>query len=304
MTLLELERKMAEAVMRPLTKQYGMRKRTFQGASVAEEAASFIKPNTSLSSFERLEIYNRQYWFRILSAFSEDFPGLAATVGKKRFDALTRAYLEQNPSRSFTLRNLGSNLEAWLRANPEWTGERYAVALDVVRLEWAYIEAFDNGERPTLSLADAAELGTGSGLALQPHVRLLQLDFAVDDFILAVRRRQVSSSVASNASTEARSSGQRIHLNSVAPSIIHLAVHRFDNSVYYKRLESEAYRLLKSLDGGATLGAALENAFEESKIPLLEQPVRIQRWFSSWAEFGWFCRPRERRGRRPRTDAR
>ncbi len=29
----------------------------------------FIKPNDRLTSFERLEIYNRHYWFRVLSAF-------------------------------------------------------------------------------------------------------------------------------------------------------------------------------------------------------------------------------------------
>jgi Putative DNA-binding domain len=297
MTLLEIERKMAEAVMRPLTTRYGMRKRTAGGASVADEAASFVKPNSKLSSFERLEIYNRQYWFRILSAFSEDFPGLAATVGRKRFDALMRAYLEQNPSRSFTLRNLGSNLEAWLRDHPEWTGNRHAVALEVVRLEWAYIEAFDNGEEPALSLADAAALGVDSLLALQPHVRLLQLEFAVDDFVIAVRRRQVSSSIASNASTEAKSSGQRIHLNTITPSKLGLAVHRFDNSVYYKRLEPEAYRLLIGLESGISLGAALENAFQESEIPPAEQAAHIQQWFSTWSELGWFCRPRKTRMR-------
>lgn len=294
MKLLELERKMASAVMRPLTTRYGMRKRTAAGGSVEEEAASFIRPNSRLSSFERLEIYNRQYWFRILSAFSEDFPGLAATVGKKKFDALAQAYLEQNPSRSFTLRNLGSNLQTWLRDHPQWTGDRYAVALDVVKLEWAYIEAFDNGERPALSLADAAGLGADSHLELQPHVRLLELRFAVDDFILAVRRRQVASSIASNASTEARGSGQRVRMESVSAMELALAVHRFDNSVYYKRLQKEEYRLLTHLESGATLGEALESAFENSEISVADQPAHVQKWFAGWAELGWFCRPNSR----------
>jgi len=39
-----------------------MRQRAQDGHSVAEEAESFIKPNDRLTSFERLEIYNRQYW--------------------------------------------------------------------------------------------------------------------------------------------------------------------------------------------------------------------------------------------------
>ena len=45
-------------------------------------ASELIKPNDRLTSFERLEIYNRQYWFRILSGFAEDFPGLRAVSGQ------------------------------------------------------------------------------------------------------------------------------------------------------------------------------------------------------------------------------
>src|SRR4051812_34142376 len=70
-------------------------------------AESFIKPNDRLTSLERLEIYNRQYWFRLLDILYDDYPGLRAILGVARFHEMCRAYLEQYPSRSFTLRNLG-----------------------------------------------------------------------------------------------------------------------------------------------------------------------------------------------------
>ena len=87
MTLLELQRRMAEDVRRPLTSDYEMQKTTENGGSTEEIATSYIAPNPRLSSFERLEIYNRQYWFRLISAVSEDFPTLNALLGPKRFDA-------------------------------------------------------------------------------------------------------------------------------------------------------------------------------------------------------------------------
>src|SRR5271163_431570 len=158
MTLLELQRKMANAVMQPLTTNYTMRTKTADGRLMRTEASSFIKPNDRLTSFQRLEIYNRQYWFRLISAFTEDFPGLNAIIGEKKFDVLTIAYLIENPSTSFTLRNLGSKLEQWLRNNPERIGKRHALAIDVVRLEWAYIESFDNGQLPPLLLRELAAL--------------------------------------------------------------------------------------------------------------------------------------------------
>jgi len=74
--LAALQERMAVAVMQPLTRNETMQRRTSSGASVSKEADDFIKPNDRLTSFERLEIYNRQYWFRLFSSFEEDFPGL------------------------------------------------------------------------------------------------------------------------------------------------------------------------------------------------------------------------------------
>jgi hypothetical protein len=290
MTLLELQRRMAEAVMLPLSRNDVMQQKTRDGRSTKSEAAAFIKPNDRLTSFERLEIYNRQYWFRLLSAFAEDFPGLAAVVGQAAFDKLTRAYLADCPSQSFTLRNLGSRLESWLREHPEHAGKRPELALDVVRLEWAYIEAFDNAAERALTLADLGQLDGGSQLSLQPHLRLLHLLHSVDDFVIDVHRRQASQSVASNAVTEAKRSRSRRVPASVKRGDIFLGVHRYENAVYYKRLDHEEYMLLQSLDAGSTLGEALDQAFASSAIPEDERPARVQAWFANWAELGWFCR--------------
>src|ERR1700688_4401906 len=114
MTLVTLQGAIARAVMQPLTSSERMRRSAPDGGAMSAYAARFIKPNDRLTSFERLEIYTRQYWFRLLSSMVEDFPGLRAVVGSKRFEAMSTAYLTDCPSRSFTLRNLGAGLEGWL----------------------------------------------------------------------------------------------------------------------------------------------------------------------------------------------
>jgi hypothetical protein len=298
MTLLELQRRMAEAVMLPLTRAENMQRKTRDGRSMKVEAAAFIKPNDRLTSFERLEIYNRQYWFRIISAFSEDFPALAAVVGDAAFDRLTRAYLADCPSQSFTLRNLGSQLESWLREHPEHGGKKPELALDVVRLEWAYIEAFDNAAERALTLADLGQLDGESQLSLQPHLRLLHLLHSVDDFVIDVHRRQASQSVASNAVTGVKRSRSRRLPTSLKRGDIFLGVHRYENAVYYKRLDSEEYQLLRALDAGKTLGEALDEAFDSSALSEEERPARVQAWFQNWAELGWFCRHKPAAARR------
>src|ERR1700746_691345 len=122
--------------MPPLPPAERMRPTPPDGRSLRKVAADIIKPNDRLTSFERLEIYNRQYWFRVLSAFAEDFPGLRAVLGERRFDAVAKAYINDCPSTSFTLRNLGSKLEGWLRRNPKWAGTLQQLRPALIRLRW------------------------------------------------------------------------------------------------------------------------------------------------------------------------
>ena len=84
MNLLELQRRMAEDVMRPLTADFEMQPAANDGSSTTAIADSYVKPNERLSSFERLEIYNRQYWFRVIESVAEDFPTLNAVLGDKK----------------------------------------------------------------------------------------------------------------------------------------------------------------------------------------------------------------------------
>src|SRR5260370_15452477 len=142
-SLLELQKRMAAAVMEPLTRNETTRKTRRDGVGMEREAAPFIKPNASLTSLERLEIYNRQYWFRLYSSFEDDFPGLLAVLGRRQFERVMRAYLDARPSTSYTLRDLRSRLHSFLANHEELTVPKSCLAQDVVRLEWAHIEAYD-----------------------------------------------------------------------------------------------------------------------------------------------------------------
>src|SRR5277367_5189091 len=175
---LQLQRLMAGAVMQPLSRRGGMQSAWRDGRPMRKVAAGFIKPNDRLTSFERLEIYNRQYWFRIKDCFYDDYPGLRGILGERRFERLACAYLARHPSQSFTLRNLGRRLVAFLEAEPRWIAPLQDPALDMARLEWAHIEAFDNEAVPPLEMdsllgADPAKIR----LQLQPHLTLLQLRY-------------------------------------------------------------------------------------------------------------------------------
>ena len=182
--LRELQRQFATGIMRPLTPEQTMHPEWADGSPSAEAVAGFIKSNNRLSSIERLEIYNRQYWYRLIDCFYEDFPGLRTLLGDRVFSALTEAYLTRYRSRSFTLRDLGQDLGKFLVDEPKWTEKHAKLARDIVRLEWAQIVAFDGEAFPPLEVDEL--LGKDPAtlkLSLQPHLTLLSCDYPVDNVL-------------------------------------------------------------------------------------------------------------------------
>jgi Putative DNA-binding domain len=286
--LIELQRRMSEDVRRPLTAALEMQQQTEDGRSMSDIAEAYVKPNDRLTSFDRLEIYNRQYWFRVITAVSDDFPALAAVLGPKRFDELILAYLCENPSTSFTLRNLGAQLPAWLQHHSEFCGRRHMLALDIARLEWAYVESYDRAAVAPLTLEDFADLNGESKLSLQPHLQLLNLKYPVDELVLAVHKEMPIADIMSNAVQE-RKQIAHMKLPLMRRGNVPLAVHRYDNSIYYRRIDREAYFLLSALQHHKTLAEAVEAAFAGSKLTAKEQASKIQQYFAHAAELGWFC---------------
>jgi hypothetical protein len=304
MKLLALQRAVARAVMQPLTRSERMQRKAPGGGRMSAYAARYIKPNDRLTSFERLEIYNRQYWFRVLGSLAEDFPGLRAVLGGRRFESMCKAYLTERPSSSFTLRNLGATLEAWLHQNPSWIRDRRVLALDMVRLEWADIEAFDGQAKPALRSEDLHEVAAAKlQLRIQPYVQLLELHYPVDDLLLEVKHRDDTPDRASNAVQERRKRSKVRAVAKLEPAQIFLAVHRLDFSVYFRRIEPEEFALLSALRSGKTIERAIELTFRKSSVPAADRAAFVQHSFQTWATLGWFCRPEENvRGKKVREE--
>ena len=294
MKLLALQRAVARAVMQPLTRSERMQRKAPGGGRMGAYAARYIKRNDRLTSFERLEIYNRQYWFRVLGSLAEDFPGLRAVLGGQRFEAMCKAYLTECPSRSFTPRNLGAQLETWLGQNPRWLSDRRLLALDMVRLEWADIEAFDGQAKPALRSEDLREVDAAKlQLDIQQYVQLLDLHYPVDDLLLEVKHGDDTPDRASNAVQERRKRSKVRAVAKLEPEQIFLAVHRLDFSVYFRRIEPEEFALLGALRRGKTIERAIELAFRNTSVPAADRAAFVQHSFQTWAALGWFCQPEQ-----------
>ena len=278
MTLMEFQRRVAGAVMSPLNESVG---------AIANE---FVTPNNQLTSTERLNIYHRQYWYRILDSFNEDFPGVRAVLGERAFERLAKAYLSDCPSQSYTLRNLGSRLAAWLTAHPEFAGKHLALSIDMIRLEWAHIEAFDNADLKALGPEDLLELGPELVIKLQPHIRLLALQYPVDNLRVKLNGHLEERDASSNAVSRPMRRNIARRYARLRPQPIYLAVHRVEFTVYYRRLEADEFHLLGALQESRSIGAALDSALAATMLEPAELQQKIQTWFAIWAQLGWLCR--------------
>lgn len=287
--LRELQRLTGAVIMRPLSRQWRMQRKWIDDRDMRIVTGEFIKPNDRLSSFERIEIYNKQYWFRLIDSFYGDFPGLRAVLGRLKFNKLTCEYLTEHPSRRYTMRDLGQDLVQFIQKHRKLVAPRFELALEMARFEWAQVEAFDGPSHPALTVDDL--LGKDPAklrMAIQPHIALLKLKYPVDEYVIRLKksglRGDASNAIEEDANEKVRPKrGIRIPRKKET----FVVVHRFDNSLYYKRIDEPAYRLLNSLGKGATLVNAIKSAFDKAPDPKL-----VREWFETWTELGWFCKPR------------
>jgi hypothetical protein len=98
-----------------------------------------------------IEVYRNNYYGNLHDALTGAYPVIEQLVGKDFFRRLTRAYIEQNISRSGNLHNYGEQMAAFVA---EFLPAKQLVYLsDVAALEWACHRAY--------FAADAGTLDTG-----------------------------------------------------------------------------------------------------------------------------------------------
>ena len=272
------QRWMFAKVVRPLTGDNHLRLADESGAELAE-IDEVIAPNSKLSAFERLEVYNRQYWFRLFEALDADFPALRKLVGQANFRRLAEAYLTKYNSTSYTLRDLGNKLEQFLREHPEHAGKHPEATANIARLEWAYVEAFDAAELPPVKHEDIGQVGEGSKLRLQPYIQFVELNCAIDEFTADLHGHDFER-------RDRRYSG-KARFKQLSETFT-VAVYRMNDQIAQRPLEPEAGTLLRAIADGKSLGDALEGAFVGSDVAPEEIAPRIQQWFATWSGLQWF----------------
>jgi hypothetical protein len=163
-------------------------------SSEADLLGQLITPSAGMSSAQRLAIYQRGYYARLLQCMQGQFKALNHALGTELFSDFAREYLREMPSRSPTLAMLGQAFPDFLqRHRPDAaTDEKESwidFMVDLADFEWRLYSLFD---------APGAEQGGYAGLdqlddpalLLQPCVILCRYRFPVGEYYQQVAREE------------------------------------------------------------------------------------------------------------------
>ena len=127
-----------------------------------EDIEQVITRSRQCTSLERLQIYGNAYYARLIECLQDEFPALRHALGDETFDAFALAYLQDCPSRSYTLSKLGTEFPRFLRETrpldipPESNWPEFLV--DLATLERTYSEDFDAPGPERLTLLRSEDL--------------------------------------------------------------------------------------------------------------------------------------------------
>jgi hypothetical protein len=245
-----------------------------------ERVEEVVDPSQSLSGLDRLGIYGNAYYARLIECLRAEYSALCKLLGEETFDALAFGYLQQYPSRSYTLNQLGDAFPQYLaELREEAAGEDEADAWPLLMIELATFErsvreVFDGPGAEDLALLSAADLATvgpaawlQTRLAPVPCLRLARFSFPVHAFFLAAKGE------AEPEPPEPRDSW-------VALSRVDYVVQQYD-------LAPAAYAVLEAILADATVEQAIAAAVAVSDdVEALTS--QLGEWFRQWTVQGFF----------------
>ena len=246
---------------------------------------SVISPSLALGSIERLEVYGSAYYARLLECLREEFSAVVHAVGEETFDSFSFEYLQQYPSRSYTLSDLGAQFAQFLRETrperdpetgdtPDWAD----FLIDLATLERLYSDVFDGPgieEEPPLTPADFGKITPEAWpevkLIPAPCFRLIELRFPVHEYVTALREEKDPEIP--------------------APEPTWLALTRRNYVVRRIPVTPVQYALLEALAAGSPVGEAIARVAEsQPDLDVDRFAGELQEWFHTWSSARLFSR--------------
>lgn len=262
----------------PLRAERGVLK---SAAQYAPSIADAVLPGPALGAQERLAVYNRQYWYRLLNVLQNEYTLTTKLLGAWTFNHWATRFLLSAPPQANDLAQLGRGLAAYLAA--ELPSAEVALTakgatiptravLQAAALDAAFRDVFCAPEQPEFAPrpADVERLEVVR-LRWAASVRLFEEDWP----LVRMRRNAADSGDAPVPLLER-------HAQACA-----WAIYRTRDGhhgvIALEPLQAKLYRLLEQLP----LGEAMARIEQASAAPA-DLAARVQSWFAQGVRLGFW----------------
>lgn len=229
-----------------------------------------ITRSTEKASAENLlSIYFNGYRLCMLEALEDEFPALKVLLGDKKFEALGREYIAQNPSRHYSIRWFGKAFPDFIADTAPWR-ERTELG-ELAAWEMVLGLASDAADAEPIEAAAfgaiAPEEWSGLTFRFHPSLSLLPLSWTVPAF-----RQAVDDEETEPAAPE------------LLDAPVAWAVWREGTTILYRSLADNELDTLEAAKNGTSFGSLCEALSETQGDNAAETAGGFLR---TWVEQGW-----------------
>lgn len=261
----------ASIITRPINAENQMMPISPSGISMEEEAKRFIVPRPNLKADERIQIYNQQYWWRLLTILHDDFPLVTRLFGYYEFNQIIAfPYLVKYPPSHWSLEFLGQHLSKWVEEF--YFADDKELVLNANLVDYAYRHSFFAAKNKPISF-DLANADTISEqiMYLQPHVHLFKFDYNFFSF-----------------RTEMLKQDPDYWLEHDFPELekgeFYFILYRnHQNFTLYDSISPVAYQILSHFRQGSSIDQICEWLENQDEVVCEEAASHMQEWFQYWA---------------------
>jgi len=266
---------------RPIDEDSRMDHISPSGESMEIEAAKYIAPSPALRPAQRIQIYNQQYWWRLLGILQEGFPFLTRLMGFYDFNRhLGIPYLVKYPPNHWSLFHLGARLPQWVKE--EYHAKNREMILHGAEIDWVFNLSFVVEQLPPLTseliaTPENLEKILENRIYAQKHIELFQLPgdlFQLRDTLL----QHPPEHWQNHPSPPCEKSEKNLYF---------IVYRNLRNEISWKEISAGEYHLLMLLKKGTTIDEACEWLEEQQSTLCDEVEQHLIEWFQDWTMRGW-----------------
>lgn len=248
------------------------------GDCIEEEAFEYIIPSPALRPAQRIQLYNQQYWWRLLSILHDASPLVTRLFGYHDFNqVIGKPYLVQYPPNTWSLNSLGDRLPEWIEK--EYHANDKKLVLDAARIDTALNIAFFAKQHQAVdaqAVAGGIDKVLTRKMCLQPHIFLFDLRYDLFAFRKEMLKEEVEHWI--NHDFPQLVQDRKYYF------VLYRNIH---NNLNWEEIPYAAYCLLKLFSEAKTIEEACDWLEKQDDALYSEAAENLHLWFQEWIFKQW-----------------